>query len=228
MYPAMFEGAEAAGVTPVPNTLIDHLLPDLKDTELRVLLVVLRQTVGRGGKPADWLSHRQLKARTGRASEAIAAAVDALVRGGCLLVTDSAGLPLSTPAERRRYQGKLYYRPGRLVQTGMPSGQHHGKSKTTDRDRVDCRFRKAEDQAGDKGRLLPRQYGEAAASGLLERNTPGATAMDDAVREARINQEKQRIRQRLACLAGHDNAYRGFRLLARPREGGSARREAGA
>ena len=53
------------GAVPVPNARFDSVLPTLKNTELRFLLVVLRQTAGwRDGrhhtKARDWLSHRQL------------------------------------------------------------------------------------------------------------------------------------------------------------------------
>ncbi len=68
----LFEG----GVIPVPNRLVDEVLPTLKDTELRVLLIVLRQTLGwREGsdtrarwryKRRDWISHSQMVRRTGR------------------------------------------------------------------------------------------------------------------------------------------------------------------
>lgn len=65
--------------TRTPNLLVDRLLPELKDTELRVLLVLLRQTVGwnRAGRPV-MVSYRTLIARTGRQSEAIAKALAAL------------------------------------------------------------------------------------------------------------------------------------------------------
>lgn len=68
------------GVVPVPNYVFDELLPGLGDTELRLLLVVLRGTLGyrepdgAGGwrpKQRDWISHGQLLRRTGRGSEAI-------------------------------------------------------------------------------------------------------------------------------------------------------------
>ncbi len=65
--------------TKVPNHLIDELLPTLKDTELRLLLVLLRQTVGwnRPERPVV-LPYKALMHRTGRASEAISAALKSL------------------------------------------------------------------------------------------------------------------------------------------------------
>ena len=49
---------------------------------------------------------------TGRGSEAVSGAIDALVRSGLLVVEDAAGRALATPAERRRHLGRLYYRAG--------------------------------------------------------------------------------------------------------------------
>ena len=111
--------AQGVGTTPVPNDLLDRVMPTLRDTELRVLLVVVRQTIGwQAGqysgqrKERDWLTQSQLMRRTGRANGAVSRAVDALVRAGLITVTDRGGTLLKTPAERRRYLGNLYYQLG--------------------------------------------------------------------------------------------------------------------
>lgn len=102
--------------TPFPNELIDQAMPRLSDTQWRVLSVVVRQTLGwhdpqtGSRKVRDWLSQSQLKARTGRNTEALAAAIDALVGQGYLVVEDEAGHPLDAPQKRRAYRGRCYYR----------------------------------------------------------------------------------------------------------------------
>jgi len=117
-------------------------MPGSRDSELRVLLVVVRQTLGwqAGPDPSrrkerDWLTQSQLMRRTGRASEAVARAVDSLVRSGLIDVLDGAGTPLTTPAERRRYLGRLYYRlrPGAdAVPDGLKRPKiEHAKPNTT-------------------------------------------------------------------------------------------------
>lgn len=130
---------QAMGTTPVPNDLLDVVMPGLRDTELRVLLVVVRQTLGwqvgadpKRRKERDWLTQSQLMRRTGRASGAVSRAVDALVRGGLIDVLDRAGLPVRTPAERRRHLGHLYYqlRPGEGSAPGIPKSEH-AKGHTT-------------------------------------------------------------------------------------------------
>jgi hypothetical protein len=116
--------------TPFPNLLIDRIMPDLSDTEWRLLCVVCRQTLGfvsQGGQPGrrtrDWLTHSQLKARTGRASEAVSRAIDGLVRKNLIEVRTYAGEPLLTPPERRRCQGMLFFSLApRLIQTPTAGG----------------------------------------------------------------------------------------------------------
>src|SRR5437660_912232 len=101
--------------TPFPNILIDVFMPRLTDTEFRVLTVVVRATLGwRDGsntkrKRCDWLSHSQLKLRTGRESAAISAAIDGLSQRKLVEVRSEQGLLLSSSAETRRYRGKTYY-----------------------------------------------------------------------------------------------------------------------
>jgi len=112
------------GFVPVPNALFDDLLPGLKDTELRVLLVVARKTAGfsdgAGGRKArDWIGNRMLCRATGRESAAVSRAVDSLARRGLIAVETHAGRPLATPNERRRYLGRLYYR---LAGPAAPAG----------------------------------------------------------------------------------------------------------
>ncbi len=107
-------GTTLQGTTPVPNILFDTFLPLLSDTELRVLLVVNRATLGwkegTGRKESDWLSHRQLQARTGRAGASVSGAIERLVRRGLLVVQDGSGGLRDSARSRRAARGRLYYR----------------------------------------------------------------------------------------------------------------------
>jgi hypothetical protein len=93
--------------------LIDEVMPALRDTEWRVLCVVVRGTLGwregDGRKRRDWITHSQLKRRTGRASEAVSRAVQSLVRRGYLIVSDESGVELLSPHRRRRSGSRLYF-----------------------------------------------------------------------------------------------------------------------
>jgi hypothetical protein len=128
----------SSGAIPLPNAVIDELMPCLKDTELRVLLVVLRQTLGwregddLGGwrfKRRDWISHSQLCRRSGRSGDAVSAAVDALVRRRLIIVENEAGMAMDSPGERRRALGRLYFRPGDMWITS--ENPHPVKAETT-------------------------------------------------------------------------------------------------
>lgn len=188
----------------IPHQVFDQVLPTLKDTELRVLLIVLRQTLGwhgngpNGSKAADWLSHSQLRERTGRASEAVSSAVDVLVRRGLIEVADATGCAIPTSAQRRAHQGRLYYRPGRLIPLpGMApvsdasdtskSEIRKAKTTTSNNKLTSCRFRNAEPQTRVLSGL-PVGDREASAA-------PPAEA-------TQIEREKAKIRQQLARLPG--------------------------
>ncbi len=115
------------GSTPLPNALLDTILPTLSDTELRVLLVVARSTLGwregRGRKERDWLSHSQLQKRTGRSGAPVSRAIDTLVKRGLLVVQDEAGSARATARERRALRSRLFFRlgDGLLGSTALPS-----------------------------------------------------------------------------------------------------------
>lgn len=101
--------------TPFPNVLIDEVMPRLRDTEWRVLTAIVRTTLGwwdpgtKRRKRREWLSHQQLRRRTGRASAAISMAITNLVRSGLIEVTDSTGRHMPTSMLRRRSRSRLYY-----------------------------------------------------------------------------------------------------------------------
>lgn len=140
------ERAEAAGgaartLVAIPAAVIDTILPQLKDTELRVLLIVLRQTWGRN-KEVDWLSHTQLKARTGRASEAVSGALDALVQRGLVTVRDERGAFLSDAVQRRRSRARLYLCPGPALRYFGEHLQAEKPKTTSGEEREPRRFRK--------------------------------------------------------------------------------------
>lgn len=71
--------------TKVPNHLIQTLLPTLTDTELRLLLILLRQTTG-WNKPESTvtLPYRRLMQWTGRSSETVWKAVQSLRAKGLI------------------------------------------------------------------------------------------------------------------------------------------------
>ena len=102
--------------TPVPNAILDVYLKKLNNTELKVLLVIIRQTLGwidrngkYGRKETDWISGSQLQQKTGCSKRAISSAIDLLSQKKLIEVLDDYGTVLNTGGLR---QGKmrLYYR----------------------------------------------------------------------------------------------------------------------
>ena len=114
-------------VVPVPAVYIDAIMPALSDTEWRVLCIVIRQTLGWVDesspslrKERDWISHSQLKSRTGKSGDSVSKAIDSLVRSHLIVVEREDGRPLNHAAARRRARARLYYR---LVALAILPGQ---------------------------------------------------------------------------------------------------------
>jgi len=105
--------SQIGAFVPFPTALMDEQMPHLRDTEWRLLCVIVRQTVGwqsgKGRKKRDWMSQTQLMARTGRNSAALSAALDVLVRRNLIECSDVYGEPLITPQQRRRHRGRVYF-----------------------------------------------------------------------------------------------------------------------
>lgn len=123
--------------TPFPNALIDRVMPTLKDTEWRLLCIIVRQTLGwqevhsPARKTQDWLTQRQLMQRTGRASAAVSHAIDALVQRNLIEVVTETGDVLSTPQERRQWAGHLLFRLASNVVAKYAQEKYQGGDEET-------------------------------------------------------------------------------------------------
>ncbi|MEO0899596.1 MAG: replication protein [Bacteroidota bacterium] len=102
--------------TMIPNEVIDVYLRELKPGELKVLLVVLRQTLGysqgKGSKRRkiqDWISISQFKEKTGCDGKTISLAIQSLIDLGIVSVSDGQGNKLAS-AQKRRGKRRLYFR----------------------------------------------------------------------------------------------------------------------
>lgn len=71
--------------TQTPNDFFDKVLPTLKDGEMRVLLIVMRQTFGWGNKEWDRISISQLVEKTGLSRQTVITATNSLVQKKLLL-----------------------------------------------------------------------------------------------------------------------------------------------
>lgn len=107
----------APNSTQVPNRLLDEWMPRLKDVELRVLLVIVRQTLGwiedsetGRRKEKDWISRTQLVSKTGRSSRAVSPAIETLCQYQLIQTISENGGVFETPAERKDAGEKIFYR----------------------------------------------------------------------------------------------------------------------
>ena len=77
------------GFVPIPNAYIDRYLADLSGAELKVLLAILRRTVG-WRKESDEISVRQLEAMTGLARHSVLAGIRGLLERGLIIQKQAA------------------------------------------------------------------------------------------------------------------------------------------
>ena len=155
--------------TSFPNALLDHIMPTLSGSEWQLLCVIIRQTQGwhdphtGGRKKSDWLSHQQLKARTGRGSDAVCHAIETLVRRGHIEVKDEQGHVLATPQERRRNGSRLFYEIGAPLHSYFASEQLLKENLMPDPFRQ-ARFGKAETTKETLTKTVEQAFGKPQTS----------------------------------------------------------------
>lgn len=99
--------------TQTPNTLFDIYLKKLSEKELKVVLVVIRQTIGwidKNGqrKDRDWISQKYFMNKTGLSGKSVSFAIGLLVAKGLLKCSNVDGTIL-TAAANRRGKKRIYY-----------------------------------------------------------------------------------------------------------------------
>ncbi len=103
-------------ITPVPNIFFDKHLPNLTESELKLLLVIIRQTYGwynpktKSRKTRDRISHSQFITKTGLSRRIISKTVNSLVAKGLIQVYSQYGNILNSGHERKG-QFNLSYSP---------------------------------------------------------------------------------------------------------------------
>ena len=98
--------------TMIPNAVFDNL-NTLSEKELKVLLVILRQTVGwvsKNGKRKnrDWISHRYFINKTGLSRKSISQAISLLIRKGFIRAETNTNQNLDNSIARKG-QMRIYY-----------------------------------------------------------------------------------------------------------------------
>ncbi len=175
------------GSTLVPNSLLDSVMPRLRDTEWRVLCVVIRQTIGwmnpdGSPKQSDWMSHSQLRRKTGRSSAAISLALEFLCRNNVLEITDSLARPLKRAYERRSHRGRLHFRLNPAILSGEPlprrfKGRFRKAARTKDTHVVAAVVHRDHQKRKSGIRKEQKEWGNWNRVGkLLRTNKQGQTA----------------------------------------------------
>lgn len=104
--------------TQIPNVILDDWLPRLTDVEFRILIVIVRQTLGwvmdddsGRRKERDWISSSQLTQKTGRGRTQISSNLKSLIEEHHLIeATDKEGKLLDTAEKRKQNRGQIFYR----------------------------------------------------------------------------------------------------------------------
>lgn len=100
--------------TPVPNAILDEHLGVLSVSELRVILIILRQTVGfinkytKQRKNTDWISHAFFLRKTGLSSKSVSLAIAGLIDKNLIIALDVKGTALTNPKDRKAKK-RIYY-----------------------------------------------------------------------------------------------------------------------
>jgi len=100
--------------TQFPNSLVDTHLPNLTESEIKMVLVILRQTNGwvdkrtGGRKTRDWISHGQFMKKTGLCRRVISKSLQSLVEKDLIQITCKFGNTLHKPEERKGVT-RIYY-----------------------------------------------------------------------------------------------------------------------
>ena len=122
--------------TPTPNELYNGEMKKMSDTELRVVLVVTRATLGweidhQTGmrKQEDWLSLSQIEEKTGRGHTAISEAIESCIQKKWVEARDKNGETLDSP--EKRAGKKIYYRLGQIFLTRIETYPESGRVKQT-------------------------------------------------------------------------------------------------
>ena len=110
--------------TQVPNKVFDIYLKTLSAKELKVLLIIVRQTLGwidsKGyRKKRDWMSQRFLANKTGLSPKSVSQGIEMLVSKHLITATSVDGRELWSPNERKG-QEKVFYGPTEQLITFLP------------------------------------------------------------------------------------------------------------
>lgn len=94
----------------IPNSILDKELKQLSGTELKVFLVILRQTIGwtdgKGNrKERDWISYTFFTEKAGVSRKSVSVAIQSLIEKNLIVKSDREGNHLP----ERKIRKRIYY-----------------------------------------------------------------------------------------------------------------------
>ncbi len=123
------------GTTPVPNKLLDQFLSELHGAEIKVLLVIIRKTLGwqdrrsvHGRKEKDWIASSQFTECSGCSRRAISSAIDVLTKKNLIRIYDKFGNVLQGGDSRKGKQQLFYGLAPTLFSSGDNLGITNGNT----------------------------------------------------------------------------------------------------
>lgn len=113
-----------ARTTQVPNIVLDTLLPKLSNKELKVLLIIIRQTIGWIGtdgrrKKRDWISQKLFTTKTGLSAKSVSEAIKLLAEKNIIACTDTTNTKLKNSTDRKGKK-RIYYTLSKNLVTFLP------------------------------------------------------------------------------------------------------------
>lgn len=100
--------------TPTPNIIFDLLLKELSFSELKIILVIIRQTEGWVNKKTgkrkerDRITYNQFIEKTGLSRKSISKAINSLSKRSLIVITDKSGKGLNASFQRQGI-ASIYY-----------------------------------------------------------------------------------------------------------------------
>jgi phage replication O-like protein O len=94
------------GYTKLYDYIVDQYLPELSGSELKVLIIIIRSTIG-WNKEKDRITQGQFCTRTRLSRRAVSSAITSLEAQGLIAVTGAYGQSL--PPKERQYNQHIFY-----------------------------------------------------------------------------------------------------------------------
>ncbi|HAZ00589.1 MAG: hypothetical protein A2W90_04880 [Bacteroidetes bacterium GWF2_42_66] len=123
------------GYTPIPNIIFDQQLKNIGSSELKILLVIIRQTYGwvdkKTGKrkEKDRISYTQFARKTGLSRKTISKGISLLSKKNLIKITDSSGYILNTTSNRQG-QTEIWYQHVQNVPITCVNFTHNKRNYT--------------------------------------------------------------------------------------------------